>query len=96
VTEQKSDPPRRVDREPDDSSRDKPGRARKSGIDARDAVMLSAPNIIIVFPLVGFGIGYALAKAFHWPMWIAIITLLMGFIQGIREVIRLGEKMSKR
>jgi F0F1-type ATP synthase assembly protein I len=61
----------------------------------RDAVLFSAPTILIVYPLVGFGLGYLGYRLWHWPQWISIVTLLMGFVQGIREVVSLGKKLEK-
>ncbi|MFH1677173.1 MAG: AtpZ/AtpI family protein [bacterium] len=70
-------------------------KTRKAADNFRDAAMLSAPTMLIVFPLVGFALGCWLAHIFHWPLWVAVITLLMGFVQGIREVIKLGNRLEK-
>jgi F0F1-type ATP synthase assembly protein I len=62
----------------------------------RNAAMMSAPTILIVYPLVGFGLGYLTVRFWHWPEWVQLVTLLMGFVQGLREVYRLGTDSAKR
>lgn len=57
--------------------------------------MLSAPTILVVYPLVGFGLGYAAVRFLHWPEWVPVLTLVMGLAQGMREVYRLGKRIEK-
>jgi len=76
-------------------NKENPNKIRKAADNFKDAALLSAPTMLIVFPLVGFGLGYWLMKIFNWPLWVPVITLVMGFIQGIREVINLGKRLDK-
>lgn len=78
-------------REPQEEG--KPGARSRPGQLVRQAALASAPTILIVYPLVGFGIGYLGMRLWNWPAWVAIITLLMGLAEGMREVYRLGKKM---
>ena len=71
------------------------GEKKSGGASLRGAAILSAPTILIVYPLVGFGIGYLTVRLWHWPDWVPIVTLLMGLIQGMRDVYRLGLKIEK-
>lgn len=87
-----------VNKSPEEEQEKAPGngapstRERKPGRLIRQAALASAPTILIVYPLVGFGIGYLGMRLWNWPAWVAIITLLMGLVQGMREVYRLGQK----
>ena len=60
-----------------------------------NVALMSAPTMLIVFPLVGWGLGYLAVKYWHWPAWVQIVTLLMGLVQGMREVYRLGMQIEK-
>jgi F0F1-type ATP synthase assembly protein I len=73
----------------------KPEDDNSPGSYVRNAAMLSAPTILITYPLVGFGLGWLGAKYWHWPDWIMLVTLLMGLVQGMREVYKLGMKLQK-
>ena len=84
------------DRNRDAHPEEKPPPARGPFPSYANAAMMSAPTILIVFPLVGFGLGYLMVRFWHWPEWVQLVTLLMGFVQGLREVYRLGTDSGKR
>ena len=84
------------DQKRDDRPEEKPPGERGPFPSYRNAAMLSAPTILIVYPLVGFGLGYLTVRFWHWPEWVQLVTLLMGFVQGLREVYRLGTNSGKR
>lgn len=71
----------------------KPERQKRFGEIVRERSLYAAPTIIIVYPIVGFLIGYFLARQFDWPMWTAMIPMLLGLIQAIREVYNLSKKV---
>ena len=71
----------------------KPEEKKRFGEIVRERSLLAAPTIIIVYPIVGFIIGYLLARQFNWPMWITMIPMLLGLIQAIREVYNLSKKV---
>jgi hypothetical protein len=78
---------------------DEPGDRKNSSFGGdwvKNAALMSAPTIIIVYPLVGFGLGYLTVKLWHWPLWVPVITMVMGLIQAMREVIKLGKKLQDR
>lgn len=84
------------ERNRDDHPEEKPLPPRGPFPSNVNAAMLSAPTILIVYPLVGFGLGYLAVRFWHWPEWVQLITLLMGFVQGLREVYRLGTGTGKK
>jgi len=77
-----------------DESGGKSRPVRKSiGQSVREGSLYSAPTIIIVYPIVGFALGYMGYKLWGWPIWISMITMLLGLIQGIREIYKLSKKI---
>ncbi|MCX6645545.1 MAG: hypothetical protein NTY09_04185 [bacterium] len=68
----------------------------KGGSDlARYAAFTSTPYSLIVYPLVGFGLGYLTVYYWHWSIFVAVATMILGLIQGIREVVKIGENLDK-
>lgn len=65
---------------------------KRFGEKYRESVMLSAPNILIGFPLAGAFLGWLLTKFLNWPIWVVPLVMMLGVIQGIREVIKLSKK----
>lgn len=49
--------------------------------------------MIIVFPIVGFFLGYLPTKYWGWPFWVPLITMLLGLVQAIREIYKLSKKV---
>jgi F0F1-type ATP synthase assembly protein I len=81
--------------EPGKSDSSDQEKEQSRGAMLRSAALMSAPTILIVFPLVGFALGYLTVKLWHWPLWVPVVTLLMGFVQGMREVYGLGKKLER-
>lgn len=77
-----------------------PGR-RKSGTDLSQgakafAVAWSLPFQLIVPPLVGGGIGYLLDRWLHTKPALMLVLGLLGFILGLREVIKAAALLDKK
>jgi len=72
-----------------------PGKPRKKrpGELLREGSLYSAPTIIIVFPIVGYILGWLPVKYLGWPWWVPLITMVMGLVQAIREVYSLSRKI---
>lgn len=70
---------------------------RKSfwGLSYKDAALAGAPTLLIVSPIVGFILGYLTVKYWNWPLWVPVLTLIMGFVQGIRETLKMSSKVQK-
>jgi len=76
----------------EDSSR-LPRRKKRLGELVRERALYAAPTIIIVYPLVGFTLGYLTVRFWHWPFWVPILTMVMGLVQAIRELHSLSRKI---
>jgi len=70
-------------------------RKKRPGELVREGSLMSAPTIIIVFPLVGYGLGWLGMNYLGWPWWVPILTMVAGLVQAIREVIKLAKKVYK-
>ena len=79
--------------DPDQSNGQKPQRGKSIGEKVREGSLYSAPTIIIVYPIVGFFVGYIPHKLWNWPIWVALITMILGLVQAIREIYKLGKKI---
>jgi F0F1-type ATP synthase assembly protein I len=62
---------------------------------AKYAAFSTTPYLLIVYPLVGFGLGYLTVYYWHWTIFVAVATMILGLIQGIREVVKMGENLNK-
>jgi F0F1-type ATP synthase assembly protein I len=47
------------------------------------------PIILAVAPLVGYGLGYLLDRWLHTGWVLRIVFLVLGFVAGVREMLRL-------
>ena len=47
------------------------------------------PIILAVAPLVGYGLGYLLDRWLHTGWALRIVFLVLGFVAGVREMLRL-------
>ena len=63
------------------------------GQKVKEGSLYSASTIIITYPIVGFGLGFLCHKLWGWPVWISMITTILGLIQAIREVYKLSKKV---
>ncbi|HDS30615.1 MAG TPA: hypothetical protein ENN67_06165 [Firmicutes bacterium] len=76
---------------------EKPSKKTRSfGERYRESAMLAAPTIIIVYPLVGFFIGWLTVKYWSFPEWVMLLTLVGGVAEGIREIFRLNKRISQK
>ena len=76
------------------ADRDHPSRRKKTfGEIIRERALYAAPTIIIVYPIVGYLIGYLTVRYLHWPFWVPIVTMVAGLIQAIRELHALSRKI---
>jgi fatty acid desaturase len=82
--ENRNEPGKREDRDP--------ARNKTIGQLVRERTLYAAPTIIIVYPLVGWFVGWLTVRYLHWPFWVPIITMVAAVIQAIREL----EGLSKR
>lgn len=57
----------------------------------RERALLAAPTIVIVYPLVGWFLGWLTVKYWQWPYWVPILTMLAALIQAIRELAKLSK-----
>lgn len=56
----------------------------------RQAGLLSTiPFILALAPIVGFVIGNYLDSKFRTAPWLSIILLVLGFVAGVRETIKI-------
>jgi len=69
------------------------GRKKRPGELIREGALYATPTILIVYPIVGFLLGYLTVKYLGWPFWVPIVTMLLGLVQAIREVYRLSRKV---
>jgi ATP synthase protein I len=60
------------------------------------AVAWSLPFQLIVPPLVGGGIGYLLDRWLHTKPIFMLVLGILGFIIGLREVIKMAALMDKK
>ncbi len=51
--------------------------------------------MLIVYPLVGFGLGYLTVHYWNWSIMVPVVTMILGLVQGIREVLKIGSKIDK-
>ncbi len=58
-------------------------------------VLTTIPIILLVGPLVGFGIGGWFDRKFQIYPWVTIIFVSLGFVASGREVARLLMQISK-
>jgi len=63
------------------------------GQKVREGSLYSASTIIITYPIVGFALGFLCHKLWGWPVWISMITTILGLVQAIREVYKLSKKV---
>ena len=62
----------------------------------RQLGLLSAiPFILALAPIVGYLLGQYLDTRFHSKPWVSIVLLILGFVAGVRESIRIV-KLSQR
>jgi len=52
-------------------------------------LLSSIPFILALAPIVGYVIGHALDRHFRTGPWLSIILLLLGFVAGVRESIKI-------
>ncbi len=69
---------------------------KRPGEMLRERSLYAAPTIIIVYPLVGWFVGWFPYRFWHWPYWVPILTMLMGLAQAIRELYKLSRKIYGR
>jgi F0F1-type ATP synthase assembly protein I len=72
-----------------------PRKKKRPGEIYRESSLLAAPTIIIVYPLVGFFLGWLTVRYWSWPDWVMLLTTLGGVVEGIREVYRLSKKIER-
>jgi len=65
------------------------GRDPNSGGLRTAGILLAIPTLLIVSPLVGFFIGSWLDQRFHISPWLTLIGLVLGFVAGARETLRI-------
>jgi F0F1-type ATP synthase assembly protein I len=68
---------------------------KEPGDIAKYAALSSTPTMLIVYPLVGFGLGYLTVHDWNWSIMVPVVTMILGLVQGIREVIKIGKKIDK-
>ncbi len=78
---------------PEKESETSPGRKKRPGEVYRDWSLYSATTIIIVYPVVGFIVGWLMVRFWHWPAWVPALTTVAGVVEGIREVYKLSKKV---
>ena len=62
----------------------------------RQLGLLSAiPFILAIAPIVGYLLGQYLDTRFHSKPWLSMVLLILGFVAGVRESIRIV-KLSQR
>lgn len=49
----------------------------------------TVPLILAVAPLVGYGLGYLLDRWLHTGLILRLVFLGLGFVAGVREMLRL-------
>jgi F0F1-type ATP synthase assembly protein I len=52
-------------------------------------LLSSIPFILALAPIIGFVIGQLLDRHFRTRPWISIVLLLLGFVAGVRETIKI-------
>ena len=52
-------------------------------------LLSSIPFILALAPIIGFVIGQQLEKHFRTPSWLSIVLLVLGFVAGVRETIKI-------
>ena len=70
-------------------------RKKRPGELIREGSLMAAPTLIIVYPLVGFGLGWLCVKYLGWPWWVPLLTMMAALVQAIREVTKLAKKVYK-
>ena len=68
------------------------GDSNQKGDLARYAALTSTPYILIVYPIVGFIVGYLPVYYWGWSIIISVVLMVLGLVQGIREVIKIGNR----
>ncbi len=58
-------------------------------------MLATIPLILAVSPLVGFGLGYLLDKWLGTGQVLRLVFLGLGFVAGVREMIRLLKKAQR-
>jgi len=53
------------------------------------ALLGTIPIMLAVSPLVGYGLGYLLDRWLHTGQVLRFVFMVVGFIAGVREMIRL-------
>jgi len=69
------------------------GRKKTFGEIVRERALYAAPTIVIVYPLVGYFIGWLTVRYWGWPYWVPIVTMVAALIQAIRELIKLSRRI---
>ncbi len=52
-------------------------------------LLSSIPFILALAPIIGFVIGQLLDRHFRTRPWLSIVLLLLGFVAGVRETIKI-------
>lgn len=69
------------------------GRKKTFGEIVRERALYAAPTIVIVYPLVGYFIGWLTVRYWSWPYWVPIVTMVAALIQAIRELVKLSRQI---
>lgn len=78
---------------PEKNPEPSPRRRKRIGEIYREGALYSAPTIIIVYPIVGFVLGWLTVRYWNWPFWVPVVTTVAGLVEAIREVYRLSKKI---
>ena len=68
-----------------------PDRKKTFGELVRERALLAAPTIVIVYPLVGWFLGWLTVKYWQWPYWVPILTMVAALVQAILELVKLSK-----
>ena len=52
-------------------------------------LLSSIPFILALAPIIGFVIGQQIDRHFRTGPWLSIIILILGFVAGVRETIKI-------
>lgn len=56
---------------------------------------MGIPMLMLAGPLTGFCMAWAMRRWLGWPEWVTYVMVLLGFVAGIRETIRVIQRISK-
>lgn len=55
---------------------------------------LSIPTLLAAGPLVGLALGWLICRATGWGLWVQWVLMILGMVAGIRETIKVIQKLS--